>query len=704
MFYYMAQTPSVTVKNTHDPLEPFRNMPVHVLVFPTALRDQLKVILATLKFKQVTFHPCSNRFLKNTQELALILRSLKEGLVLVGPLLEVADITNKTRPPRDISEFFSIVSILLTRAKRDPLKCLPLCVPVFEDIEFIHKREGILLRLAEYGISGAFILKKQDPLGGMNPKRKKLLLKEQMLERYTEVRNYLTEYLPHRQDNLETLMEKREERKLSERKAEAESWIKQAEEFKDAKNYERSIQCYKKAIELYPVDPRAYLESGKVYVRVRKYPHALQRFRQAEEVAENLPEPNKEIGRVRILQVRERIANGEPANSPEIVRLMDDAVENFSKALIKAEEVQLTGKGDEKERNVNAVMKITGEIIKMDVASTLGESHPSVRKLSGMTRDSLLLIKGKSINELPAKQLIFMGQAALDAGDFQTAEQHFYRASKDMGFYHEALKEIIFLGHFVRRRKGPETAIGIYQRLLEHNPPDKGAVFFNLAVAFSDAHKGPEAAQSIIRGIYIQPDMAQDPQFYKSPSLHPALHFVMDFYGSLSDFKQDSISKADLYATLLHERLLVAILSKNMAQTAQHMLTAAQKMPSLFKRQEILGDETLMQGLEWLLEGLEKAQKNIPPKLMQFTARVLALRSKSVPSEEMQEFRSEMSQFYELVLAKQEPDLAAAMLATAAMNHPGLCSEAHFGAGPLLRSFAAEVTQKLRYVDMTRLR
>ncbi len=699
----MTQVPSVAAKNAPDPLEPFYNLPVHVLVFSAALRDQLKVILATLKFQQVTFHNCDGRFLKSTQDLALILRSLKEGLVLVGPPLEMADTGNKPRPPRDISEFFSIVSTLLTRAKRDPLKSLPLCVPIFEDIEFIHKREGILLRLAEYGISGAFILKKQDPLAGISPKRKQMLVKEQMLERYTEVRNYLAEYLPHRQDNLETLMEKWEERKLSERKAEAENWFKQAEEFKEAKNYERSIQCYKKAIELYPVDPRAYLESGKVYVRVRKYPHALQRFRQAEEVAENLPEPNKEIGRVRVLQVRERIANGEPADSPDIVRLMDEAVENFGKALVKAEEVQLTGKDAEKEKNVNAVMKIAGEIIKMDVASTLGESHPSVRKLSGMARDSLLLIKGKDINELPAKQLIFMGQTALDSGDFQSAEQHFYRASKDMGYYHEALKEIIFMGHFVRRRKGPENAIGIYQRLLEHNPPDKGAVFFNLAVAFSDAHQGAEAAQSIIRGIYLQPDMAQDPQFYKSPSLHPALHFVTNFYENLAEFSQDSVNKADFYASVLHERLLVAILSKNMAQTAQNMLLAAQKMPGLFKRHEVLGDESLIDGLHWLLEGLKKAKKTMPPKLIQFIAKVLALRSKTMPSDEIIAFRMEMSRFYSLLIARKEMDLAAAILATAATNHPELCSETHLGASPMLRGFAIEVSEKLRFVNLDRL-
>ncbi len=667
------------------------------------LRDQLKLILSTLKFRRVIFHACSNRFMKCAQDLSLILRNLQDGLVLVGPPMGVVSTGINSPRPKDISEFFAIVSTLLSRSKRDPLKCLPLSVPIFEEIEFIHKREGILVKLAEFGISGAFILQKQDSLNGLHPKRKHLLLKEQMLQRYTEIREYLSEYLPHRHEDLATLMGKKEERQLSQRKAEAENWLKEAEKAKESGNYEHSIVCYKKAIELFPSDPKAYLHSGQIYVRLHKYPNALQRFRQAEEVAESLPEPNKEIGQIRVLQVRERISNGEAADSEEIAALMQEAVDNFGKALSKAEEVSASSKHGDKDKNVNAAMRIAGEIIKMDVASTLGQDHPAVQQLSGLARDTLMLLKGKNLKELPPKQLIFLGQSALDSGDFSAAEKHFYHAAEDKAFHHESLKEIIFLGHYVRRRKGPEAAIGIYQRLLEHNPSDRGAVYFNLAVAYSDANHPTEAARSIVRGIYIQPDVANDPQFYKSPSLHPPLRFVLDFYAQLAFFEQENARKVEIYAALLHERLLVAILKRNVSLAVQALLLAAQKMPELFKKEEFMADATLMAGLQWLLQGLRKSQKPVPPKLLRLIRTILTIHARTSPSDELLAFRSELGSIYKLLLEKNELDLAAALLATAAMNHPLAVDTTHFRASSMLRNFAQDVCTKLESVDESRL-
>ena len=70
----------------------------------------------------------------------------------------------------------------------------------------------------------------------------------------------------------------------------------EVEKLKANKQYDQAVALCKKAIELLPLEPDAYLEGGRILVKKRKYTAALRMFRDAEDVARDLPTPNQEIG------------------------------------------------------------------------------------------------------------------------------------------------------------------------------------------------------------------------------------------------------------------------------------------------------------------------------------------------------------------------------------------------------------------------
>ena len=80
---------------------------------------------------------------------------------------------------------------------------------------------------------------------------------------------------------------------------------------RDAKSeYDQAINLIRQAIETFPKDIEAYLESGRLYIRKKEYGRALSRFGQAADLFSDVPAPNKEIGNLRLLQVKEKIEGG----------------------------------------------------------------------------------------------------------------------------------------------------------------------------------------------------------------------------------------------------------------------------------------------------------------------------------------------------------------------------------------------------------
>ncbi len=698
----------IDVADSGDPLGPFRNEPIHIWVMPQMLREQLRLIFTTLKFTNLTVHPVNPVYVASIKELASLLLRNKGGLFFIQPPLEVYDQTSKVKMAKDWAEFFASVGPLVSRSRTELMHTLARCVPVFEDIEFIHKREKVILSLAEYGVNGVFILKKQDPLTqGMHPRKRREAMQRQVLERFRELRDYLMDFLPHRSSSLDTLMGKWEERKLVERKVEAEKWMQQASEFKEANELEKSIQCYKKAIELYPADPRAYLESGRVYMRTRKYPHALERFRQAEEVAETLPEPNKEIACVRILQVQDRLARGESPSSPEVAALMAEAVANFGKALVKAEDVDRpdAAPGASREKNINAVMRIAGEILKLDLPAVLGNEHPAVKKLSSMARDSLLMIKGKPLSELSGQQIIFMAEAALHAGDFERAEKLLYKAMEDQDARDEACKEIIYLGQYTRRHSGPREAIGIYQRLLGHSPPNRAAIYFNMAVAFSENEDAAQAGGAIARALFIDPDLPLDRNFYRNPTLTPVLRRLLQLFSPFANpAAPQGGSDEQIQALTRQESLDVLLLAKDKAKAMQLLMQTAGKTPAFFQQHAVLADTVIMNFLPPVIGVLKAANKPEMTKLAGFLEQVLQRRDNTEIATEAVGFQQSALEILRVLSSPEPHDEAASRMAMLAWRFTDYVASPAFLGHPRLVALCTRVLQSLNNVNTGKLK
>ena len=459
------------------------------------------------------------------------------------------------------------MSLILAKARKDEMRTLSKCVPVFADAQYAQKREQTLLSLYKYGISGAFILKKLEPLGSMSPQLRKLRMEEQVMERYAEVREYLEGYLPYREDALSVLMEKKEERELSQRKAEAEQLLRQGREASAKGEFERAIAAYKKAIDLMPGEPSAYMESGRVYVRVKMYPQALYRFRQAEEVSKAIPEPNKEIGNVRILQVRERVARGESPTSTEILHLLDEAVQNFSAALAKAESLGPLHGEDGRQRNAEAVSRIAGELLKLNLAGILGKRHPKVRELGMLARDSFTRVAGDDVAELQPDQLLFLGLAALDEGDYRAAEDHFFQAAESRDHFSDACVEINYLGTVLRKRAGAKAAIPVYERLLGLDPPNRAAVNFNVAVAYAVEKRDLDGAAAIVRAVFADPDLPKNEMFYKNTQIYDTLRQVVRLFSKAARMASAALPPQDVVKALhIQDRLERAVTAKDDAE------------------------------------------------------------------------------------------------------------------------------------------
>lgn len=699
----MEDTWNVTAP-PENPLEPFLDKPIHVLISSNVLRDQVKLSLHALGFTNVTVHPPATGFSQSVQQLGSQLLKVRDAIFLVGAPLGSPGQDNQGGVGYELPDFFTAVRILLDKAHRDVMQTLSACVPVMEDIQFVHKRERIIHSLVEFGVSGAFILNKQDSLQGVSPKRKKVLYQEQLKERYAELKEYLNDFLPHMDESLEMVKEKWEERKLSERKAEAEELMRKAEDYKRTGNYDEAIALLKQAIEIFPVDPRAYMESGRVYVRMKKYPHAIKRFRQAEEVAEKLPEPNKEIGNVRVLQAKELLRAGEKSDSPKVMALLNDAVENFGKAMLKAEEVRRSDTGEDKEKNVNAVLKIAGDILKLEMDEVLGPDHPAVERFKSMARDSMLLLNPNQLESMSGSQLIFLGQTALDQGNFQTAEKHFTRAMEQEGFFKAACNEMIYMGHLVRRRKGPTAAIGIYSRLLEHNPPNISAVFFNMAVALAESGDYPGAVTTLCRGLFVDDELAKNPMFYHNPKLYDAIEHLAWFYKCLKNSIKDAENDPGLLSRgELLESLLI-VLADNQAKQGLPLLVRAIKTKGFFQWEFALCDPALQQFVAAMQAYARRSQNPRLLQLLPYLLKITAAAGKVSPAEGFLPLKKELFQLLNNLRGMADRQMSAAQFAKMAVLYAPFFQGPDIFSLPTVRAFALELSAPLKSIDVSRLR
>lgn len=689
-----------------DPLEPFRALPVHLLIHDRDLREQLARIFAVLKFENVTAHPRAKGFLDAARQLGSLLLKNPDGLFLICPPLNVYNAQGRVSQQKTLPDFFGAVHTLMAKVRRLDDTRMSRIVPVFADIEFAHKREQTILSLAEYCVTGAFILKQQPPLSGLPPKLRAERMKEQIMDRYMEIRDYLNDYLPHMDGALDLLMEQKEEQELSKRKAEADAWIAKADQCKLANDFDRAIQCLKKAMELYPQDPQVYLESGRVYVRARKYPNALKRFKQAEDIAENLPEPNKEIANVRVIQATERIERGESPDAPEIVALLDEAVQNYSTALDKAEAIKPLSQdqAQAQEKSSDALARIAGEMFKHDLESLLGPEHPAVQALRARARDALVKVARKSPKDLPPGQLIFLGQAAMDAGHFEDAEKRYRQAAAAPGFFDAACDELCFLGTVVRRRMGPKAALAVYERLLADNPPNRAFALYNMAVAYAVDNDEVHAAGAIVQAVYVDSRLPGNDSFYKNHQIFGPLSHAMDLFEEIVAQAPGAAPDKELrLASTTQDRLESLILERKDKEAAKLLFQAAAKLPFMFTTDRFLASSVAMDYVERKEQAVSRVERPEFKRLQAFLGKIMERAGSREPDQALESY-AEHRALAVAALEIGDQALAARHLGVAAAACRHCVLDPEFFTNNNLVNLSREISDKLASVDRERLK
>lgn len=697
--------PGAAAVSDSDALAPYRDKPVYLCIYEKSLREQLKLIFSALKFTRVKELSAGSGYLESVKLLAQHLIQ-NDGLFLVSPPQAAVANGGKVRVSKDLTDFFSGVKVLLSKARRQEHVLLAKCVPVFQEIQFTQKREMTLLQLSKFGIPGAFILKKQEPLGSLTPQLRKIRLQEQVMERYQEIRNYLVDFLPHMEGARGMAQERLEEMELSERKAKADWAMQEAEKAKKARDWERAVLCYKRAIDIYPHDPNAYMESGKVYVRLQKYPRALQRFAQAQELAEGTPEPNKHIGLVRVLQVQERLEQGDSPTSEETMSLLQDALDNFDISLKKAMAIRpLTPDEEEGARSRETVARIAGDMMKLGLKETLGKRHPVVNALGNMARSAIEQVAPENMDQLPASHQLFMGLAALDAGKYEEAERLLFRAVQDKGQFAEACDDIIYMGTVVRKAVGAPQAIGIYEKLLALDPPRKPAVFYNLSVAFCVEGRELEGGGAIVQAVYLEPSLPEDAAFYKNVQIHKVLAKVLQLFGTLeARSRKVQVQEVLRRAVSLQEKIETAIQGAEDAAALRLVWHVASEMPDFFKREPVAASNVLQNFIKSKVRVLSASDKPATRTLGEFFAKHLEWLEGQQRNKRLLahlHFKSKM--LHALDGASPNEALAANFLTRAVLCHPeSISSQELYASAPMLR-LGKEIHSRLSAVDAAKV-
>lgn len=511
-----------------DQLAPYRETPIRLFIRDQAFRAQIQQMLEKpLKFKNVVAVATGQAAADTIEKLSRLLLTEEAQIFFSPPSTTGKDAADNRVDA--LRQFLLNVQARMRQTGKDDekiLKGMAKLVPVFEEAENYQMRMKYLLTLAEFRITNAFIF----------PYAQSDKPKEQEAERLPLLRQLLVEHFTEKEQRLEELEQRKSEADLSTRKAQAEKLMKQGEDYKRSGNWEEAVQCFNKAIESMPDDPGLYLESGRGYTKLKKYGRAIQRFTEAEEVADSIPTPNQEIANVRIIQVKEMIAQGADPDSEQVTKLMTEAVASYKSAIAKAQALVPHSSDDKSDRAAEAVSNIASGIFKHELAETLGSRNAMVKELGGIARQSLeSAVKDAGSVSLPTSQLICLALANVDKGEYADAEKLLFRAAEDKKYLLEACRELNYMGTQIRKAIGPREAIQLYMKILALDPPNKAAVHYNLAVSRHAAGDLIDAAGSIVEAVYTDPSLPTDDLFYKNAEVVHLMEILVDLFTRIKE-------------------------------------------------------------------------------------------------------------------------------------------------------------------------
>lgn len=673
--------------------------PFHLLCADRALREQLRLVLTALKTPGLVVHEPNQTAWDVVLQTAKILM-VGPGLVLVGPPTAYLGAGKANKSPVD---FLAAVSAVIKSAGKDSFTLLARLVPVFPDIEFREKRERLLQSVAKLGSPTAFILKKLDSVStSAAPAYKKLVMEEHLKSRFGEIKAYLDEFLPNRGKLADLVAEQASERDLAERKRQAEEWMRKAAQAKSAKDWELAVVCCKKAIECRPEDPSAYLESGRVYVRLKKYPRAVHYFTQAEELARAIPTPNAEIGTVRVLQVAERLEAGDSPNSPEVLELLAEAVENFSQSLKKAVRMATLAPEDDPDRTA-VFSRTAADVIRIDLAGLVGKKHAAVKALRAAVQEAYASLPGVDPENHDARGLLVLGLAAADEERYNVASDMLFRAAKDPQVFEEACRELTYFGAVLRRAKGPEAAVVHYGNLLALGPPNRAAVKYNLAVALITSGRELDAVQTLVEALVEDPSLPENDMFYKNPQLHPLLLGLGGVLTGLARSPAAQPSEGTIRVIGLEAKLTTLLADGLEKEAFSFLVRIVQAAPAFFKSESMTADKAVYAFIERKRDDCLKSSMPELAALGRALAGLCDARKLAKPSRRLIAYKKCRFEALKASRVGADHTVAAGLAAKAVHCYPEYVQTPEFAADPFMSDSVRRLVGLFAAVDPKRV-
>jgi tetratricopeptide (TPR) repeat protein len=516
--------------NSSSPLGPYLATPIKLFIHDRTLLQQTAEALKNLGFTDVNTVGVQASFFQAMRQLFSEVNRF-EGLVLVNhPPKKAQDSTGVSYQDMALSEFYQGVASLNKSSRRTTSDILGCCVPIFISAQDHDIRMKAISDLFPFGILGAFMLMVQ-PLGQNKA--------EALAEREDELFKYLLEYFESKGKRQAELKEYKSAEELAQRRAEADKLKEEVETLKEAKDFDKAIALCRRITEVLPTDPEAYLEGGRLMVKKRKYPPAMQMFRDAEQVAEDLPAPSQEIADLRIAQVKQHVAQrrqaGQVVDEDKVNAWLAEATESYQNALDKTDNIKALDAEKAQAKRADAQAQIAESILTQGLADYLGPDNPHVREMGRIAQTTLNeKLKGKGDPE--PRHLVQFGLMAYYDGDLDEAERQLVEAAKIPEAFQDACTKLNYIGTQLRRKNQHNEAIRFYNTLLSLNPSFRGVALFNLGVAL--AAKGlaqtqeadPQARKTnleslvtCVEAIYVDPHLPDDPNFYENRVVQAAL-------------------------------------------------------------------------------------------------------------------------------------------------------------------------------------
>ncbi len=635
-----------------------------------------------------------------------------QGLVLVNhPPQKLKDSAGIVYEDYTFADFYRGVASLNKSSRRSTSDLLQKCVPIFVSPQDADIRQRTLEDLFPFGIMAAFMLQVLDLHATQQ---------EQLEQRYQELEAYLLEFFTHREAKTAELKEYQSAEDLRQRRSRYEQIMAEVAKLKQARDYDRAVALCRQAAEVLPTDPGAYLEGGRLLVKKKKYPPAMQMFRDAERVAQNLPTPSQEMANLRVDQVKEYVRSrreqGLPIDQERVDQYLSEALEGFQTALQRAGQIRLVRGEKDQQVQRDVLAGIAENIMTLELAETVGGDNPLVLKLGKLAHDTLSQ-KLRSEGELDPKYLVQFGLMAFFEGDLTQALRYLLEAAQVQESFHDACMKLNYIGTQLRRQERFAEAEKVYLKLLELGPSFRGVVLMNLAIARQsralaleqqgDPRAGALTAQAVataVEALYVDPLLPQDENFYANTVMAAGLgrmvELVRQALESATCRLDPSPGDADPVCWQAREELERMLGAGKDRQALQYMFVLAQKLPRFFLEFHKHGSEKIL-GFAQRLHPLLAHHDS--PKMRTFGKVLAVLVSKGRQAHYQGDYKLD-PRLVPVMKALERADQAGAarQLALALMSQSELAGQSGVCADQTLLNLCREIDSKLGGIEFER--